>query len=225
MVNLFKTNLTGKDANVVGATQDLLLLLLPKLGTTEAQDLMAFCLSSGVLTHSDNGVQKRGYKIVARLIESGKVDVDVETLLSQLENVTDGLLGAAKKDRLHLLGLVVQKIPDDSMHLIPALIPEAVLGTKETSEKARMEAFDLVVKMGRRMKAGGTVRRAAMDGMEDGDEVMEDAKASMEEYVTMLAGGLAGATPHMISATVTALSRVVFEFRGQSFKPQFQNGD
>lgn len=31
----------------------------------------------------------------------------------------------------------------------------------------------------------------------------------------MVAGGLAGASPHMISATVTALSRLVFEFRGE----------
>ena len=30
----------------------------------------------------------------------------------------------------------------------------------------------------------------------------------------MIAGGLAGASPHMISATVTAMSRLVFEFRG-----------
>ena len=30
----------------------------------------------------------------------------------------------------------------------------------------------------------------------------------------MIAGGLAGATPHMISATVTAISRLVFEFQG-----------
>ena len=30
----------------------------------------------------------------------------------------------------------------------------------------------------------------------------------------MMAGGLAGATPHMISATMTALSRLVFEFKG-----------
>lgn len=30
----------------------------------------------------------------------------------------------------------------------------------------------------------------------------------------MVAGGLAGASPHMISATVTAISRLVFEFRG-----------
>lgn len=38
--------------------------------------------------------------------------------------------------------------------------------------------------------------------------------ASIEEYMTMLAGGLAGASPHMISATVTAISRSVFEFKG-----------
>ena len=33
--------------------------------------------------------------------------------------------------------------------------------------------------------------------------------------MTMVAGGLAGASPHMISATVTAISRLVFEFKGQ----------
>lgn len=41
------------------------------------------------------------------------------------------------------------------------------------------------------------------------------AVASVEEYMTMVAGGLAGASPHMISATVTAISRLVFEFRGE----------
>jgi len=30
----------------------------------------------------------------------------------------------------------------------------------------------------------------------------------------MVAGGLAGATPHMISATITAISRLIFEFEG-----------
>lgn len=43
------------------------------------------------------------------------------------------------------------------------------------------------------------------------------AAASVEEYLTMVAGGLAGATPHMISATVTAISRLVFEFRGEGY--------
>jgi len=40
------------------------------------------------------------------------------------------------------------------------------------------------------------------------------AAATVEEFITMVAGGLAGASPHMISATVTALSRLVFEFKG-----------
>lgn len=42
------------------------------------------------------------------------------------------------------------------------------------------------------------------------------AKATIEEFMTMIAGGLAGASPHMISATVTAISRLVFEFKGVS---------
>ena len=38
----------------------------------------------------------------------------------------------------------------------------------------------------------------------------------------MVAGGLAGASPHMISATVTAISRLVFEFKGLLLPP-FRN--
>ena len=40
------------------------------------------------------------------------------------------------------------------------------------------------------------------------------ALASVQEYFTMMAAGLAGATPHMISATITAMSRLIFEFKG-----------
>src|SRR5690606_15747202 len=41
------------------------------------------------------------------------------------------------------------------------------------------------------------------------------AVANIDEFITMMAGGLAGASPHMISATVTALSRLLFEFKGK----------
>lgn len=44
--------------------------------------------------------------------------------------------------------------------------------------------------------------------------MLPSAKASINEYITMIAAGLGGATPHMISATVTAISRLVFEFKG-----------
>lgn len=53
------------------------------------------------------------------------------------------------------------------MHIIPSLIPEAVLGTKEPSEKARNFAFELIVSMGRKMSKGGVVKRSLIDGMEE----------------------------------------------------------
>lgn len=115
------------------------------------------------------------------------------------------------------------------MHVILSLIPEAVLGTKEPSEKARTAAFEVILSMGRKMNEGGIVRRSMVDGMdEDGADdgasvricsaLISDifiATANVEEFMTMVAGGLAGASPHMISATVTAISRLVFEFKGR----------
>ena len=116
--------------------------------------------------------------------------------------------------------------------MITILIPEAVLGTKEPSEKARLAAFDFLVAMGNKMSEGGVVRRDQVEGMEvDEDMQMEGTpvagfvrkprvlihgavQGSIEEYMTMVAAGLTGVTPHMISASVTAISRLVFEFKG-----------
>ncbi|RDX55210.1 NUC173-domain-containing protein [Lentinus brumalis] len=192
-------------------TQDLLLLALPYLSAEDATALLNMYLVSDVLESRDNGVQKRGYKILARLVESGKVEVDAAAVLKKLEGLADGLAAAAKKDRFQLFAALVPVIPKESLHLIPSIIPEAVLGTKEPSEKARNAAFDLIVAMGKKMTEGGVVKRQNIEGMdEDG---AGDATANIEEYMTMVAGGLAGASPHMISATVTAISRLVFEFR------------
>jgi ribosomal RNA-processing protein 12 len=41
------------------------------------------------------------------------------------------------------------------------------------------------------------------------------ATASIEEYMTMVAAGLTDTNPHMLSATVVAISRLVFEFKGK----------
>ncbi|KAI0821663.1 NUC173-domain-containing protein [Trametes gibbosa] len=219
LVGLFKQNLAkaqSSSANrgaasdsMTAVTQDLLLLVLPYLSTEDATELLSLYLTNEVLESKDNGVQKRGYKTLARLVESGKVEIDAAAIFKTLEGLVDGLSAAAKKDRFHLLTVLVQLIPSSSLHIIPSLIPEAVLGTKEPSEKARNVAFDLVVAMGKKMAAGGVVKRDLVEGMdEDGT-----ATANIEEYLTMVAGGLAGATPHMISATITAISRLLFEFR------------
>lgn len=78
-------------------TQDILVLLLPHLSTQDTSELFDTFLSKEVLTNPDNGVQKRGYKILARLIEGGKQSLDAETLIKRLDELSDGLSPAAKK--------------------------------------------------------------------------------------------------------------------------------
>jgi ribosomal RNA-processing protein 12 len=88
-------------SSVVAMTQDILVLILPYLSTHDASGLLDVILSKEVLTNPDNGVQKRGYKILARLVEGGKVSLDVESMINQLDGFSDGLCPAAKK--VHLL--------------------------------------------------------------------------------------------------------------------------
>ncbi|KAI0341904.1 ribosomal RNA-processing protein 12 [Trametopsis cervina] len=201
----------GKANSVTAMTLDLLVLVLPYLSPSDGSALFDICLASDITESRDNAVQKRGYKILGKLLECDKVSPDPQTVLQKMDTVLSGLAAAAKKDRFVLLSLLVARIPPTSMHLLPSIIPEAVLGTKEPSEKARTAAFDLVVSMGKKMSEGGVVRRDLLEGMEE--DGPGQATASVEEFMTMIAGGLAGASPHMISATVTAISRLVFEFK------------
>jgi ribosomal RNA-processing protein 12 len=173
----------GKEAGkVTTATQDILILLLPYLSSSDSAGLFHLCLTNDVLGGQDNGVQKRGYKILTKLVESQKVMIDAELTLRQLDEFVTNLTPAAKKvscflsclsaltmpqDRFTLLALLIPAIPPSAMHIIPSLIPEAALGTKEPSEKARNAAFELIVSMGRKMSEGGVVKRSLIDGMDE----------------------------------------------------------
>ncbi|KAF8515453.1 NUC173-domain-containing protein [Gautieria morchelliformis] len=227
VVALFQQNLSNQPKNlakpggdnvqnVILTTQDLLVLLLPYLPLSECKELWGVCASAAIIGNADGGIQKRGYRILSKLVQGGKLGafLDAAAVLQQLAEGADSVGAAAKRDRTALLMLLLDSLPSTSLHLIPSLIPEAVLATKEPAERTRAAAFDLVVAMGRKMKDGGVVKRHRMDGMVGEDDPnAAEVQASIEEYMTMMAAGLAGATPHMISATVTAISRLVFEFK------------
>lgn len=153
--------------SVTATTQDLALLLLPYLSAEDSQAFFDMCLSEEVLNSRDNAVQKRGYKILAKVLESKKCKLDPVVVLDDLQRFADGLSPAAKKDRFVLLTQLVEALPSDAMHVIPSLIPEVVLGTKEPSEKARGAAFEVVVAMGNKMGRGGVVKRNMIDDMDD----------------------------------------------------------
>lgn len=172
VLDLFRQSLQQSDnGNTTAMTQDLLILLIPFLDTQDVATLFSTCLAQEVLSHKDNGVQKRGYKILVKLIESGKEEGDALQTFRRLDELSDGLSPAAKKDRFMLLSQLIPRVQNESLHVIPSLIPEAVLGTKEPSEKARLAAFELIVSMGQKMSQGGVVKRSMVDGMdEDGTE-------------------------------------------------------
>ena len=109
MAQLFKQNLTVPTATssksgmntdgdgVVTMSQDLLQILLPYLGDKDAQTLFELSTMGDVLENKDTGVQKRGYKILSKLVDGGKIEVTPENIIQQLEGRVDGVSAAAKK--------------------------------------------------------------------------------------------------------------------------------
>ena len=83
--------------SITAMTLDILIILLPHLSDKDAAALFDSCSAADVLESKDNGVQKRSYKILAKLVDSGKLSIDASTILQRLEQAVDGLAPAAKK--------------------------------------------------------------------------------------------------------------------------------
>ena len=174
-----------------------------------------FKIAAILLSKQDANLQKKAYKLIPRLAESeaGKValqerkDELQDMLLGQGENVTS----AARRERLAAIAQIVDNLPSSDLHFVPSVLPEVVISTKEINEKARRIAFDLLVAMGEKMAGGGTIVNSKVPNMPPDSP---NASASLDEYFTMVAAGLAGTTPHSVSATVTALTRILHEFHG-----------
>jgi ribosomal RNA-processing protein 12 len=73
---------------------------------------------------------------------------------------------------------------------------EVILCTKEVNETARSASFALIARIGE-----------AIINHQSGD----DAAVSIDQYSVSIAAGLAGASSHMMSATVLALARLLFQ--------------
>ena len=59
------------------------------------------------------------------------------------------------------------------------------------------------------MSLGSVIRNRLVSHMSDD---APDAPANLEEVFTMVSAGLAGVAPHMVAASITALSRLLFEY-------------
>ncbi|KAK3321164.1 armadillo-type protein [Cercophora scortea] len=169
-----------------------------------------------IFRDDDPQIQKKAYKIIPRLAESplGKPALEQRNpelqalLLSSAAKVS----APARRERLAAIAALIPFIPETELHFIPTILSEIVISCKENNEKTRSTAFEVLVLMGQTMAAaeGVLIDNSKVANM-PADAPM--VSSSIEEYFTMVSAGLAGSTPHMISASITAITRILYEFR------------
>ncbi|VUC36479.1 unnamed protein product [Clonostachys rosea] len=163
-------------------------------------------------------LQKKAYKLIPRLAGSEIGQAALRERGLELQNLfissTEKVSAPARRERLAAIITLLPYVNDDSLHFIPAILSEVVICCKENNERARETAYELLVQMGHRMISanGAQIDNSKVPHMPEGAPA---GTANIEEYFTMVSAGLAGSTPHMISASITAISRLLFEFGSQ----------
>ncbi|MFS7932654.1 hypothetical protein Hanom_Chr04g00370521 [Helianthus anomalus] len=91
-------------------------------------------------------------------------------------------------------------LQDESEHMkreiVASLLTEILLGLKESNKKTRNRAYEIIVEIG----------HACVDEDKGGN------KENLYNFFNMVSGGLAGESPHMISAAVKGMARLTYEF-------------
>ncbi|TRX92892.1 hypothetical protein FHL15_006298 [Xylaria flabelliformis] len=176
-----------------------------------------FNIASLIIVKNDEPqLQKKAYKLIPRLADSDTGKVALQEKHGELQNLllssAEKVSAPARRERLAAMAALIPFIPDDSLHFIPSVLSEVVICCKENNEKARTIAYDLLVAMGQRLEAakGKQIDNNKVPHMPNDSP---SVSASIEEFFTMISAGLAGSTPHMISASITALTRILYEFR------------
>lgn len=177
-----------------------------------------FEIASLIINRNDEPqLQKKAYKLIPRMetSELGKAALEARSteLQQLLVSSTEKVSAPARRDRLAAITALLPYVPNTSLHFIPSVLSEVVICCKENNERARETAYELLVQMGQRMAAA---ENAPIDNAKV-PHMPADAPAgtaNIEEFFTMVSAGLAGSTPHMISASITAISRLLYEYRG-----------
>ncbi|KAG0554229.1 hypothetical protein KC19_12G074700 [Ceratodon purpureus] len=161
-----------------------------------------FSTARPALKDKDAAVQKKAYKVLASICEAntnfvaGKVQDFLEMLVTSLSSVHS----SARRHRLRCLHFLILHLMKGGYErkdeAIATFISEVVLTTKESNKKTRNAAYDLLIEIGHGML----------------DEETGGSQAHFIRFFTMIVGCLAGSTPHMVSAAVVGLARLLYEF-------------
>ncbi|KAL4777512.1 NUC173 domain-containing protein [Aspergillus nidulans var. acristatus] len=191
-------------------------IYLPRSSFAALFSLAAAILNGGT---ADQQLIKKAYKLIPRLATTETGAAALRERNAELQSLmlatADKTPASARRDRMLAILELVSHLPTSDLHFIPSILSEVVLGCKESNEKARTASFDLLIQLAKRTidpelnPPGTTIRNSLVPHMPDD---APDAPATIEEFFTMVSAGLAGSSPHMVAASVTALSRLFFDF-------------
>ncbi|KAI8020694.1 RRP12-like protein [Camellia lanceoleosa] len=180
---------------------DLAVAFLPGLDASEI-DLL-FIVVKPTLKDVEGFIQKKAYKVLSSILmnSDGFLLRKLEELLNLMIDVLPSCHFSAKRHRLNCLYFLIVHVSKDESeqmrrNIISSFLTEIVLALKEANKKTRNKAYDILVQIGHAC----------------GDEEKGGKRENLHQFFNMVAGGLAGETPHMISAAVKGLARLAYEF-------------
>lgn len=239
---------------------DLMLVFLPNLpemketGTVDENNsvVLYYKVLIGQINDNDSTIQKKTYKSLSTLISNIKDKpeflkvINIEELISKLID-PDVIMklsanSGVKKLRTNTLISAVSAINADQseilLQIVPIILSEIILGTKEVNEKTRNTSYDGIVIMGKKMLEIGKLNQQKnmlgegqststnnsfdMSNLNNDISSIEEnnkkGNVNLNEYFMMVVAGLAGSSPHMQAATIGCLSRLLYEFRDEMDK-------
>jgi hypothetical protein len=202
---------------------DIMLALSSSLGPENCNWL--YQLGAQLLNDSDPILQKKAYKILAKLCENHTdwLEKNWQRVESDLSAATVSLTASATKTRIAALRAVVLRVPSmlDQPEMFSSILQkflgEIILCCKEASNRTREQAFDLLVQLGHEL-AKAKPSQQQLNQLQLNETSLNSQQPLLGEYLIMLLAGLSG-SPHMQSATVLALARLIYEFKA-SFSQQ-----
>ncbi|CAL0330264.1 unnamed protein product [Lupinus luteus] len=196
--------LNNKSLSVVRARYiDLAVSLLPGLNAKEIDTL--FLAIKPALQDLEGVIQKKAYKGLSIILKSSDsfISSNFEELLGLMVEILPSCHISSKHHRLDCLYFLIVHVSKskDNMdgrwrEIVGSFLTEIVLALKEANKKTRNRAYNILVQIGHAF----------------GDEERGGNRENLYHFFNMVAGGLAGDTPHMISAAARGLARLSYEF-------------
>ncbi|KTW28517.1 hypothetical protein T552_01776 [Pneumocystis carinii B80] len=204
----------NKDLTSMSYTMlDLLAVMIVYLPADTSLQLYDI-VKSQILNESNHILQKKAYNLFCKMAENLSIKVFLENNIEELqklflENVTK-IQGSVKKHRFYALYHIINMLLPKDLHFISLILPELIMGTKETNKKARTMAHSLLILIGNRILKEYTIENNEISEMNDN---VSDIKANIEGFFTMVSSGLLGNSPNMISATIVSITKLLYEFK------------